>query len=214
MQKNIYILGVGGSTPLFIDLAEQCGYRIAGLFHYNEERTGEVEHGFKIIGSFSDLFSQEIVGWNFMLSMGDMNVRKMLSEKILTSGGIIPTIIHPSAIISRFASVSNIGVLIGAGCIIQSDVHIDSHAVIRDQALICHQAEISEYCFVGPQALVGAHTTLKPLSYIGQKSLLISGKVEVVGTHSLIGAGAVVTKSIEANRVAVGFPAKEIKQRF
>lgn len=212
-MEKIYILGVGGSTPLFIDLAEQCGYIVEGLFHYNEERTGEIEHGLKIIGSFSDLFSQKIAGWNFMLSMGDMDIRKNLSEKILMAGGLLPTVIHPSAIISRFSSISNIGVLIGAGCIIQSDAHIDSHVVIRDQALICHQADIGKYNFIGPQALVGAHTILKPLSFIGQKALLISGKVDVVGEHSLIGAGSVVTKSIGDDVVAVGFPAKEIKHR-
>lgn len=212
-MKKIYILGVGGSTPVFIDLAEQCGYIVEGLFHYNEERTGEIEHGLKIIGSFSDLFSQKIDGWSFMLSMGNMDIRKNLSEKILMAGGLLPTVIHPSAIISRFSSISNIGVLIGAGCIIQSDAHIDSHVVIRDLALICHQADIGKYSFIGPQALVGAHTILKPLSFIGQKALLISGKVNVVGEHSLIGAGSVVTKSIGDDVVAVGFPAKVIKHR-
>jgi len=213
MQKNIYILGIGGSTPLFIDLAEQSGYKVAGLYHYNDNRTGDIDHGYNILGSFDNLFFQNIEGWNFMLSMGDMDIRKTISEKIIAKGGLIPTIIHPSAIISRFASISNIGVLVGAGCVIQSDVIVNSHAIIRDQALIGHQTQIGEYCFVGPQALIGAHTILEPLSFIGQKSLLISGKVGVIGEHSLIGAGAVVTKSIGANMIAVGFPAKELKSR-
>lgn len=47
--NNIYLLGVGHATPLFIELAEACGYHVAGLYHYNEERTGETDHGFPIL---------------------------------------------------------------------------------------------------------------------------------------------------------------------
>lgn len=58
MGKEIYALGIGHNTPVFIDLAEACGYSIKGLYHYNSDRTGQLDHGFKIIGSFEDLFSK------------------------------------------------------------------------------------------------------------------------------------------------------------
>ena len=41
MNKEIYILGVGHNTPVYIDLVESCGYTIKGLYHYNEELTGK-----------------------------------------------------------------------------------------------------------------------------------------------------------------------------
>lgn len=44
-SKGIYPLGVGHATPLFIEPAEACGYHVVGLYHYNEERTGETDHG-------------------------------------------------------------------------------------------------------------------------------------------------------------------------
>lgn len=59
-MKEIYALGVGHNTPVFIDLAESCGYKIAGLYHYNSERTNEFDHGFKILGSFDDLFDEDV----------------------------------------------------------------------------------------------------------------------------------------------------------
>ena len=46
-MKDIYVLGIGHNTPVFIDLAEICGYTIAGLYHYNDDRTGQVDHGFE-----------------------------------------------------------------------------------------------------------------------------------------------------------------------
>lgn len=208
MNKEIYILGIGGSTPLFIDLAEACGYSVKGLYHYNDTRTGEIDHGFTILGSFDDLYKQNIQNKNFMLSMGDMHIRQVVAEKLLSLGANIPTMVHPSAQISRFSKISDSGVLIGAGCIIQADCQIASHVVIRDMALICHQVRIDEYCFVGPKALVGAHTSLEKSSFIGQGAILISGKVSNVGEKATIGAGAVVTKPVEEKDTVIGFPAK------
>lgn len=74
-MKELYALGVGHSTPLFIEIAEAAGWHVAGLYHYNDERTGEMDHGFKILGSFDDLYRQDIHGKYFLPTMGDMNIR-------------------------------------------------------------------------------------------------------------------------------------------
>lgn len=66
-----------------IDLANACGYEVVGLYHYNNERTGQIDHGYRILGSFDDLFEQDIQDKKFLLTMGDMNIRKSLSDKII-----------------------------------------------------------------------------------------------------------------------------------
>ena len=209
-MKDIFILGVGNTTPVFMDLALDSGYNIAGLYHYNDERTGEYVHGYKILGSFDDLFKLDIKNKLFMLSMGNMNIRKALSERIKNKGGILPTIIHPTAIVSNFAAVSNDGVIVGPYSIVQADVQIYEGVVLRDASLVAHTSIIKEYVFVGPQSLIGANIVLEPLVFIGQKALLISGKAKNIGENSLIGAGAVVTKSVKPNVKIVGFPGKEV----
>lgn len=59
-MKEIYALGIGYTSPVFIELALDAGYTINALYHYNGERTGEVVYGYKILGSFNDLFSSNI----------------------------------------------------------------------------------------------------------------------------------------------------------
>lgn len=210
MMNEIIILGVGSATSVFMDWALSSGFSVVGLYHYNSERTGDLIHGYEILGSFDDLFSRDIKGKLFMLSMGDMKIRKTLTDKIKQKGGILPTIVHPTAIVSKFANVSNEGVIIGPYSIIQSDVTICEGVVIWDATLICHTTKINNFVFVGPQNLVGANLIIEPYVFIGQRSLLISGKACCIGEDSLIGAGAVVTKTINKNRKVVGFPAKEI----
>jgi UDP-perosamine 4-acetyltransferase len=211
MLRDLIVLGVGATTPVFMELAIDAGYNIKGLYHYNDTKTGEDIHGYKILGSFDDLFQLDIKDKLFMLSMGDMNIRKTLSIRIKNKGGILPTIIHPTAIISTFSSVSNSGVLIGPYSIIQADVNIGNGVVIRDGSLICHTTKINDYVFIGPQSLIGANLQIDSQTFVGQKALLISGKASYIGKGCLIGAGSVVTKSVESGKIVVGFPAREIK---
>lgn len=208
-MKEIYVLGIGLSTICRIELAEACGYKVLALYHYNADRTGESDHGYKIVGSFEDLFSQDIKGKNFLLTMGDMKIRKELTERIISLGGFVPTLIHPTALISPHAQISDNGVLIEAQTIVQSDVEIKEGAFICGQSMICHQAKLDEYCFIGPQALVGAVNHVGPFAFIGQKSILISRKNIKIGENSVVGAGSVVTKSVANDTVVIGSPAKE-----
>lgn len=212
-MKELYALGVGHSTPLFIEIAEAAGWHVAGLYHYNDERTGEIDHGFIILGSFDDLYHQDLRGKCFMPTMGDMIIRQEVISNLLKRGAAIPSIIHPSAHISRFASVDEQGVIIGDRVELQNDVIVDKNVIIRSGVTVCHNTTIKHDVFIGPMALVGAYITIDELAYIGQGSLLISGKAEHIGTNSLIGAGAMVTKPIPENVVAVGSPARVIKQR-
>lgn len=213
-MKEIYVLGVGGSTPVFVDIAEACGYKIAGLYHYNADRTGDYEHGCPILGSFDDLYKSAVKGNMFLLSQGDMKIRKEVTERIKSFGGIVPTLIHPTAVISKYARISDEGVVIGANCVVQADAVVKAGAVLRDMALICHQTVIGHYCFIGPKALVGAHIVVEDFAFVGQDALLVSGKVGVMGRGSLLGAGSVLTKGLPSGVVAVGNPARVIKERL
>lgn len=205
---DIYALGVGASTPVFFEIAEDYGYTIAGLYHYENGRTGDVVCGKKIIGSFEDLFNSDIKGKKFLLTMGDMKIRKELTERIENLGGLLPTIIHPQARISSNAQISSQGVVIGPMAIVQAGACIEKGVVVRDMALVCHNAIIDPYCFVGPKALVGAFVHLNESAFIGQSATLVSKKAKNIGQNSLIGAGAVVVHDVPNNVVAFGNPAK------
>ena len=212
-MKEIYALGVGHSTPLFIEIAEAAGWHVAGLYHYNDERTGEIDHGFNILGSFNDLYHMDIKEMNFLPTMGDMVIRRNLISDLLKMGGFVPTIIHPSAHISRFASIAKQGVVIGDRVELQNDVVIESNAIVRSDVTVCHNTLIKSDVFVGPKALVGAYITINELAFIGQGAILVSGKADCIGKNTLVGAGAMVTKPLPDNVVAVGNPAKIVKTK-
>ena len=134
-----------------------------------------------------------------------------MTERIVAAGGILPTLIHPTALISPNCVISTEGVIVSPMVVVQSNVKIAKGVAIWDMALICHDAVVDPYVFIGPKALVGAAVHVNSLAYLGQASVLISHKAKEIGYNSLVGAGAVVTKPVKEYSVVVGQPAKTIK---
>lgn len=208
---EIYALGIGHNTPVFIDLAEACGYTIKGLYHYDSSMTGKEEYGFPVLGSFDDLLSlQSMQGKNFLLTMGDSIIRNELSSKIILNGGSVPSLIHPNAVISRFADVSDIGTYIGPFTYVQANSRIGRNTVLLSHVNISHDTIIGNCVFVAGGSMIGAYTEVGDFAFIGQHVTSISGKVGRIGHKAFVGAGAVLTSEVKDNTVVAGFPAKEI----
>ena len=204
----IFILGVGHNTSVYIDLAESCGYRVAGLYHYNKERIGESIHGFQIIDSTQALFAKEtLAGMNFALSMGDNKIRTTLAHTIRGKGGNLPTLIHPTAVVSKFSEIES-GVVINANSTIQANVRIRNDSMISSNVSVAHNSSIGEGCLIASHAIIGAHVSISDNVLIGLGAIIVSGKVDSIGANSIVGAGSVVTKSVGPNSVVVGNPAK------
>lgn len=211
LEKEVFVLGIGHNTPVFIDLILSCGYSVSGMFHYNNDRTGEVDHGYAIIGSFDDLWKREnLSGMNFVLTMGDVAIRENLAKKILSKGGSLPSLIHPLSVISRFAKVSPIATAVFPFTFVQSDSIVGEGTVLLSHVNISHNTKIGDYCFVAGGAHIGAYTELKKSVFVGQGAVLISAKVKCVGEKAFIGAMSLVTKDVEPGVTVKGIPAKSL----
>lgn len=210
-MDDIYILGVGHNTIVMIDLVETCGYRVAGLYHYNDNRTGEDYFGYPILGSFADLYANKnLSGINFALSQGDNEIRYEVFENIKRLGGNIPTIIHPSAVVSKFSELGE-GVIIHANVVVDPDTKIGDDSVISFNAGVCHTTSVGNHCYLSPHAILGAYTKVEDFVFMGINASTISGKVDIIGEKSIIGAGALVNKSVEKNSIMIGNPARVYK---
>jgi len=212
-DRDLYILGVGHNTATIIDLVGDCGYFITGLLHYNHDRIGENYFGHEICGCFDDFLDREsLEGMDFVLSMGDISIRKKLYERIMSKGGNIPTLVHPTATISKYTKLGN-GVIVLPQSIIQGDTSIGDNTVITMHSTIAHSTIIGNHCFISGHSLIGSFVRIEDKVHIGQGSIIVSGSVEVIGENSILGAGSVLRGNMKSNAVYVGNPARFIKLR-
>jgi sugar O-acyltransferase (sialic acid O-acetyltransferase NeuD family) len=210
-KKEIYILGVGRNTEVYIDLVEACGYIPAGLYHYNDNRTGESIHGVKILDSNENLFTtNNLDGKYFAISVGDNKIRNDLANKLRTLGAIVPTLIHPSAVVSKYAKTED-SVIIHANAVVQAGALIEMDTVVSYNASVSHTSKIGKACYIAFGACIGAYVAIKNFVLIGQSASIVSGKVNYIGSNAIVGAGSVVIKNVEAETIVAGNPAKVLK---
>lgn len=111
------------------------------------------------------------------------------------------------------------GVFIGNDVFIGAGVHIArgtiSNTVIEDGAkidatvFIAHNNHIERNATVISSQLYGS-------AHLGENAYVVGSIVRnqcSIGENTMIGMGSVVTKDIEANKVAIGIPAKVIRER-
>lgn len=150
-------------------------------------------------------------GSNFMLTMGNLQIRKELSERIKSLGGNLPTFIHPSAVISRYSKISKTGVIINAFSHVQANTIVESNVVVLSGVVICHDNTIGRNSFIADHVTIGAFTTIGEEVFLGQGSLSISGKVKTIGSNAFIGARALLTKDVPIGSLVYGMPARIIE---
>ena len=211
MPEDIYILGIGRNSVNIIELALDCGYNISGLIHFDESLTGQKYCGFKIIGSFKELLIPEFISnKNVALSMGNIPIKKRIYDQLKKLNAIVPSLVHPTCIISRFAKIGE-GVQILPGSIIEGDSEIGENTSITVNSVIAHNVKIGTDNLISGNCMVGAYSSIGNSTHIGQGSTIVSGKVKSIGDNCILGAGSVLVSDMPSNSIFVGNPAKFLK---
>ena len=134
----------------------------------------------------------------------------------------IARLLFPAQLRTPFYKMA--GVKIGKGSKIAATVDIDHSApelitrgenvwVTRGVMLLCHQRDLTQYEVGKPVMdceLKYAPIVIKDGAHIGIGAIIMPGVT--IGEGAVIGAGAVVTRDIPDYCVAVGAPAKVIKE--
>jgi sugar O-acyltransferase (sialic acid O-acetyltransferase NeuD family) len=118
------------------------------------------------------------------------------------------TLVHPSAVVPPSASLAP-GTIVHAGTVMTADVEVGAHVVLMPTVVLTHDDRIQEGATLGAGVLVAGAVTIERGAYVGAGARLREGVV--VGANATIGMGAVVTKSVPANEVWAGVPARRLR---
>lgn len=210
MQK-IVIAGSSGFAREVLSLIEDINklnktYDILGFV---DNDTSKIVHGYSVIGNDEYINNlQDPV--SVVIAVGEPCLKRKIRSRYTNPLIKFPTLIHPSVLIgSKNTVLLGEGCIICAGCILTTDIVIKDFVTLNLMCTVGHDTEIDSFCSFMPSVNISGEVKVNEGIYVGTGAKIIN-QLEI-GENSIVGAGAVVTKSIPANCTAVGVPAKPIK---
>lgn len=213
-RRNVVIIGSSGHARVVIDILEQSTtLNLVGLLD-DFRNTGDLTDGYRVLGKTEDLpviAKSHGVDAAFV-AVGDNWARHCVVERI---ANIIPSIkfpavIHPRACIASTAKIED-GCMIMANAVICSGSHLKRFCIVNTAATLDHDGVMEEFSSLAPGVHTGGNVQIGTYSSVSIGATIIQGRK--IGEHCVIGAGAVVIKDIPDYSLALGVPAKAVRQR-
>lgn len=210
--EKIAIIGAGGfgrEVKCLIDdiNSKEKQYEIIGFFDDNIE-VGKSINGIKNLGSIESINNIDY-NLNIALGVGVPEIKKKLISSINNTNIKFPNLIHPNVIKSTDDVGIGIGNIICAGNIITCNIDIQDFVTLNLSCTVGHDTTIKSYSSFMPSVNISGEVIIEENVYVGTGAKIINNLS--IGTNTIVGAGAVVSKSLPENCTAVGIPAKPIK---
>lgn len=214
--QKIVVFGTGGNcidvAETILDLAAakpDLGFEFLGFLDDNSHLWGKDIHGFPVLGPLTD--ASKIEGAQFVAAIGSPH-NFWRKSSILDRVGLPPeryaTIIHPSAYVSRSATLGP-GTVILQNVTIASNVRIGSHVMVLPQSVLSHDDVVGDESFITGGVSISGGVKIGKACYIGTGSC-IKGNVSI-DDHVLIGMGSVVLGDLAGGAIYVGNPARKLR---
>lgn len=211
-MENIVIIGVGGfgrEVKVLIDQINKIEkkYTILGFYddaidcksHYN---------GIPFLGTIDHL-NQTKNSTAVALGIGDPATKTKIIKRLNNNNLSFPTLIHPSVQISEDEIMLGQGTIICGGCIITCNIEIGNFVTLNLCCTVGHDTIIKDFASFMPSVNISGEVLIEEQVYVGTGAKIINQLQ--IGKGTIVGAGAVVSKTLPSNCTAVGIPAKPIK---
>lgn len=144
-----------------------------------------------------------------VVAVGEPAVRELLYNKVMAQQIPLATLIHPGVYIDETTQVGK-GVVICEGATITSHVQISDNVYIQPHAVIGHEIQIGKHTVIGSNCQIGGADVIGDRVFMG----FLSGTSDHirVGDDAIISGGAIVFRDLPDGVVAVGNPARIMKE--
>lgn len=201
--NQLLVIGAGGHARVVIDVARAAGFDpVAAL---DLAGVGAACNGVEVIGGdelTASMFAKGVR--QAVVAIGDNALRSRIGLRLCDIGFSLPSIVHPSAIVSPSARI-------GDGTVVMPLAVINAAATIGAMVIVNTNAVIEHDCAIGDGAHIAPGCRLGGIVSVGNQTLIGIGSVvrpeARIGDHAVIGAGSTVIGNIDGHQVATGCPA-------
>jgi sugar O-acyltransferase (sialic acid O-acetyltransferase NeuD family) len=210
-ETPLAVIGLGGFGRETAEIAQaiaRAGDSCWAPVFYDDSPTADnltkaSASGLSFRGAVADLLGQSDVR-HAVIAIGDPKVRSALS-RLLDDGLEFPVLVHPDASVARSVRLGR-GSVVAPGARVSADVEVGRHVHVDQNATIGHDARIGDFARLNPQSCISGNVILEEQVVVGANATVLQGLR--IGSRTLVGAGAVVTRSVAADVVVMGIPAR------
>ena len=214
------VFGAGGHGREVMPLAraliseatlEEAGsnqlYFVVDDAHMPRER---LVNGVQVVSAseFADMDAAEKL---FTVAIGAPMDRKRVAQRLIEEG-LKPFSIRASSHIELDCNSVGVGAVFGHFTQITSNIKIGDFFHCNWYSAVAHDCVIGDYVTFAPGVKCNGHVIIEDEVYVGAGAIIRDGTKSpiILGKGSVIGMGAVVTKSVSPGATVIGAPAKPV----
>jgi len=205
VKRKIIIIGYDPEIIEMVLSLDDCS--IEGYVDINEAKYEPMN--IKYLGNDENFVNTDLnrSSRQLIITIDDTAKREFLYKFYKSHSYELATLISKKSNISKFCSI-------GEGCIIQELTNISFNAKlgknvkINTGANVMHDVSVGDHSTLAPNSVILGYVKIGNCCFIGSNSTLLPNTV--ISANSIIGAGSVVTKSLEQG-VYTGVPARKLK---
>lgn len=203
-MRCLAILGASGHGKVIADTAEQCGWTSI-VFFDDAWPCVDTNGSWPVVGDSSHLLSRLSEFSGVVVAIGNNCIRYARMLELTAFRASLVTLVHPGAIVSRYAQLGN-GSVVFAGVVVNAGAVVGSGAILNTGCSVDHDCLLGEAVHISPGAHLAGGVTLGDRSWIGIGSSV--RQLVQIGADVTVGAGAAVTSNLPDGVIAVGVPAR------
>lgn len=204
-MKKLAIIGASGHGKVIADLAEVLGYSV---FFYDDAWPSLTANSrWSVIGDTQVFLQNRQYYIGAVIGIGNNAIRQKITHTLEKQGVRLLSLIHPSAVVSQYASIGD-GTVVFAGVAVNADAVVGCGVILNTNCSIDHDCVLGDFAHVSPGANLAGGVTVEKLAWVGIGACV--HQQTTIGGAAMVGAGAVVLKDVPAGATVVGNPAKEL----
>jgi sugar O-acyltransferase (sialic acid O-acetyltransferase NeuD family) len=185
-------------------------WRVAGFLDDDPAAHGDVRTGHPVLGG-----GEWIEGRGggapvaVVLGIAVPAVKERLAARASGAGARLLTVIHPTAVLSRHATVGE-GSVVGPFNVLSTDVVVGRCATVNTACTLGHDVTVGDFAALLPGCNLSGHVDIGPGATIGTNAAVVQHVS--VGAGATLGAGSTALGDVPAGATAVGTPARVLER--
>jgi sugar O-acyltransferase (sialic acid O-acetyltransferase NeuD family) len=207
---EIAIFGAGGfgrETAVLIRQINQVKSTWNLVGFYDDAVTADRVDGLPVLGGLSDLVRVK-TPLAIVIAIADPRIKEKIYRSIHSEFISFPTLIHPTCITGEGNTFGK-GCIITAGCAFTLNIAMGDFVIVNLLTTVGHDVVIGSFSSIMPNCSISGFDKIGQSCMIGAGARILQNLS--LGDGTIVGAGAVVTKSFGDGSLLVGVPAVNAK---